>query len=446
MVLDQYDLEPGDDTYKFMERMVADSTVSHVLVVCDKEYADKANARRAGVGVESQIISKEIYEGVEQSKFIPIVTEFSSDGKAILPVFMSSRFWIDFSSNEKVRDSWESLIRVLYDRPRLVKPKLGAIPKYLDEDSVENNSVIREKLEVFRSAVKARNPDIANHRAGLIASCVEFADGMRVKVPLTISDQDLGSKVVNDCKQLVASRDGLLDWLLFDLGAGDQSVESATLTDVLEKLLELKARPEELGAWSDKWFGAHSVFVYESFLYIVAALIRFKRADLLRSIFEFSYLLPPTDRGAEDFGRFDRFWGRSEVLSVVLQTPDGRNYFSTEAELIKRQATRTDLSFNEIMEAELLVFLASLTDNVCQWYPGTLHYAEYSWVSPFFLRATRHSDFELLARIVRIENADELRTRVRERFDTMNSNLMGNFRMQGSPFWSMMNLKNLDTL
>jgi hypothetical protein len=57
--------------------MVTDQDVTHVLVISDKTYAQKADARRKGVGTESQIISKEVYDKVEQSKFIPIVCEFA---------------------------------------------------------------------------------------------------------------------------------------------------------------------------------------------------------------------------------------------------------------------------------------------------------------------------------------------------------------------------------
>ena len=52
VILDIYDLRGGHDKYAFMERMVTDPSVSHVLVVCDKKYADKANARKSGVGTE----------------------------------------------------------------------------------------------------------------------------------------------------------------------------------------------------------------------------------------------------------------------------------------------------------------------------------------------------------------------------------------------------------
>ena len=59
-VLDVWSLKEGHDKYVFMESMVTDPNVSHVLIFCDAEYASKADARKAGVGTESQIISGEI--------------------------------------------------------------------------------------------------------------------------------------------------------------------------------------------------------------------------------------------------------------------------------------------------------------------------------------------------------------------------------------------------
>jgi hypothetical protein len=47
VILDPYDLKEGQDKYEFMERMVTDPEVTHVLVISDKGYADKAEARGA---------------------------------------------------------------------------------------------------------------------------------------------------------------------------------------------------------------------------------------------------------------------------------------------------------------------------------------------------------------------------------------------------------------
>ena len=88
VILDVWDLVEGDDKYAFMEKMVTDESVSHVLLFSDREYARKADARKAGVGTESQIVSSEIYAKAQQSKFIPVVCEFDDAGEPYLPTFL----------------------------------------------------------------------------------------------------------------------------------------------------------------------------------------------------------------------------------------------------------------------------------------------------------------------------------------------------------------------
>jgi len=43
VILDKWDLKEGHDKYAFMEKMVADTSVKKVLVISDKQYADKAD-------------------------------------------------------------------------------------------------------------------------------------------------------------------------------------------------------------------------------------------------------------------------------------------------------------------------------------------------------------------------------------------------------------------
>lgn len=133
VILDIWDLNEGDDKYAFMEKIVTDKSVSHVLVFCDLDYATKSDARKAGVGTESQIISREVYDKVRQSKFIPIACEFDSDGEPCLPTFLKSRIWIDFSSPEAANEHWEQLVRVLYGKPAFEKPTPGKPPAYIGQ-------------------------------------------------------------------------------------------------------------------------------------------------------------------------------------------------------------------------------------------------------------------------------------------------------------------------
>ncbi len=48
-----------------MERSVTDPAVSHVLIITDQSYQEKADKRSGGVGVETQIISPHVYQRVD---------------------------------------------------------------------------------------------------------------------------------------------------------------------------------------------------------------------------------------------------------------------------------------------------------------------------------------------------------------------------------------------
>src|ERR1700730_2772626 len=74
-ILDKWDLKEGHDANAFMERMVTDETVEEVIIVLDRKYADKANARKGGVGTETQIITPQIYASADQNKFVGVVSE-----------------------------------------------------------------------------------------------------------------------------------------------------------------------------------------------------------------------------------------------------------------------------------------------------------------------------------------------------------------------------------
>lgn len=83
VVLDKWDLKEGNDKYEFMERCVNDSSITKVLIICDKAYAQKANDRTGGVGDETVIISVKCTEMPRQEKFIPIIAERDEGGKGI---------------------------------------------------------------------------------------------------------------------------------------------------------------------------------------------------------------------------------------------------------------------------------------------------------------------------------------------------------------------------
>ena len=443
VVLDVWELKEGHDKYAFMERAVNDDTVTHVLMFCDSQYATKADGRKAGVGTESQIISKEIYDKVRQSKFIPIVCELDSEAEPYLPTFLKSRIWIDFSSPEAANENWEQLVRVLHGRPTHQKPSLGKPPAYVLAADTIPPSPAAAKFAALKQALLQGKPRVALYRQDFLDACYAYADSLRTRQRPEVPN--FGERVVADCGKLKHVRDHFVDWVLLEWGESPSKELNETLLTTLERLLELKLRPPELNQWSESWFDAHRVFVYETFLYVVAALLKSGAFASLHLVLTGHYLSPdPYGGSTGKFETFKAFYGQSESLRV-LDTPE-RKFYSPTAELVKRQADRTDIPFADVMQAELLILLMSFVGGDVYWFPQTLHYSGSQQGFPFFVRAAQHRNFLKLAEVTGIADANELRDAVRKGHERSGVSQWHTFRLYDRSFWTSMSMDALDTL
>ena len=442
VVLDKYELKEGHDKYQFMERMVTDPHVTHVLVFSDKIYAEKADARRAGVGTESQIISREVYEKIDQSKFIPLVCEFTQDHAPYLPAFLQSRIWIDFSSPEAINSNWEQLIRLLFGKPQYVKPALGTPPIYITSDVITPSTPAKFKLDAFREALLQEKKGISHFRSDLLESCILFVDALRVRNHPDLNN--LASTIVQDYRTMIPIRDHIVDWVLLESSIAPSEQFTEALLGFLERLREVRSRPKELSTYNEVWFEAHKLFTYETFLYIIASLIKTADYNSLHEILWALYIVPETEAyGSKSTCRYDDFYAYSEVINSVLATK-GHKLYSPAAELLKRNAQRTDIPFDDVIQADLLALLIALIDSNINWYPQTLLYSNRSQPFPLFLKATRHRYFKNLAKITGIESAGKLRELVQEGHKRLNTSNWHQFTFSNS-FAVALNLNNLDT-
>jgi len=122
-VLDQWDLKPGDDLPHFMETQL--ETADYILMICTKNYVEKANAGAGGVGYEKMIMTSSLLPKIDNNKVIPIIHQ---NGTAERPTFLKSKYYIDFSNKEDSEDSLAELLRHLLDTPLLEKPEIGSNP------------------------------------------------------------------------------------------------------------------------------------------------------------------------------------------------------------------------------------------------------------------------------------------------------------------------------
>jgi len=443
VVIDIYDLIEGQDKFAFMERMVTDTSISHVIIFSDKKYAVKANNRKDGVGTESQIISKEVYEKVNQSKFIPIVCEFNENGKPLLPTYLQSRIYIDFSTPEAVNNNWERLVRLIHGKPSDQKPTLGKPPAYITSEVQIPTSHIQLKLNLLKQIILQGKKGVSDYRNDFITACIDYADDLRIRENPSVPS--LGAKVLEDACKLIPIRNYLVDWVLFESNTTTITEFNECLLEIFEKLVEVKSRPIELTSWYDTWFDAHSIFVYETFLYSIAALIKNKSYETLHELFTAYYLIPESERtGDELFQTFQTFWGHAESLQEVL-APEGKKLFGPSAEFLKKYADRSDLPFNTLIEADLLAFMMACLNPKVWWYPQTILYAPYTGGNYLlFGKATQHKYFLNLGIVTGINDANILRENVKEGLKRIVFKRA--YFHNSDSIWRKLNMEKLDTL
>ena len=179
VTLDVWSLKDGQDKYVFMEKMVTDSDINKVLIICNRDYAEKADCRKGGVGTESTIMSDEIYSKADQTKFLPVVFEKDNDGMIYKPHFLKSRIHIDMSSDDCYEMGYDQLLRDIFDKPLIKKPALGCMPAYLDTDEPVflSTAVEQRFLKVKNEASSSFKDGIERYFEKLIASLDQFRIG-----------------------------------------------------------------------------------------------------------------------------------------------------------------------------------------------------------------------------------------------------------------------------
>lgn len=122
-ILDQWELQPGDDLTHFMEKNLA--SADRVLMICTDNYVAKANSGIGGVGYEKMIVTSDLLKSIDTNKVIPIIRQAGTKG---VPTFLKTKLFIDFSKDDEAEFSFDELIRTLVDAPLFKKPPIGNNP------------------------------------------------------------------------------------------------------------------------------------------------------------------------------------------------------------------------------------------------------------------------------------------------------------------------------
>ncbi len=370
-VMDIYDLKDGQDKNKFMEQMVNDPTVNKVLLICNKEYADKANARKGGVGIESTIVSEEIYSNAEQTKFIPVVFEYDVNGKACVPTFVKSRIFIDLSSEDKFTEGYDQLLRDIYDKPMHKRPVLGVMPTYLREDKPAFLPTAH-KVETIKKSILEGRLNVEILIQDYLELFLSILPSYKIKYE-EFNATNFIQKVEEGIIQMLPLRDDFISFL--QIIAKTSYCTGELFVDFIEHYLQTlednKIDLLEGGQLDSLIFDHFRYFNYDWFLSISQVLINSERFDVLFAIVKSHYCVVNRNHliKSVDEKSFMSFQSYNYTLNKYKNNT-GR--YSVVADTVYNNATK--IQADDLIKTDLLLFYLSLiypskNDFEFHWYP-----------------------------------------------------------------------------
>ena len=385
VIIDIWDLQDGQDKNKFMEQMVANPEVKKVLLICTKEYAEKANTRKGGVGIESTIVSEEIYTNAEQTKFIPVVYEYEND-KPCVPVFAKSRIFIDLSSDEKFEGGYDQLLRDIYDKPRFQRPPIGKMPSYLAADDPIMLPT-SNKVKGIKSAIMAANPNtyllIRDYLDLFLSSLLNYKIDYH-----TINNSNFIEVVEKSINEMLPLKDDFLDFIMTVVGT--QYLTKELLSDFFERMLQLYADNEislyEGNSIDCVCFDNYRYFNHDLFLSIVTILLSKEQFEMVHELVSHHFCIVEERRmSSPQELSFMRFRTYNYTLNQYKNDRHQLSRVSVVADTMKQHAVK--VRFDDMVRTDLLLYYLSLIypskDSLeLYWFPELSVYNQQFFVLP----------------------------------------------------------------
>ena len=407
VILDKWDLKEGHDAVAFMEKMVTDPEIKKVAIICDEKYAVKADGRAGGVGTETQIISREVYENQAQEKFVAVVCGKDESGKAHLPTYYKSRIYVDLSEADRYADNFERLLRWIFDKPLYVKPEVGKKPSFLSQ----GEHVSLGTTAIFKRCVDA----IKNHKAHAAGAfdeyCTAFVENLE-KFRISKTDGEFDEVVIKNIEEFLPFRNEAIQLFIAIAQYAPEEQFIQRLHRFFESMIPYMSRPQSISQFNEWDFDNYKFIVHELFLYALAVLLKHDRIEQANYLLQQQYYLP----GNSDYGRdvmvsFIVF--REYMRSVERRKKRlGLRRLSLRADLLKERCAGTGIDFRYLLQADFVSFIRAeveAQDELKRWWPETLLYLGH-FNSPFeiFARSVSKAYFNKSKVLLSIETPKDL--------------------------------------
>ncbi|PZT98089.1 MAG: hypothetical protein DI622_22665, partial [Chryseobacterium sp.] len=327
------------------------------------------NNKSGGVGIESLIISDDIYNQTSQTKFIPIVMEYDNDGNPLVPTFVKTRIFIDLSNENDFEENYEKLIRNIYNKPLSKRPPIGKMPIHLLDDG-PIYLLTANKVSTLKNSLINNKPNskllIKDYLNTFIDALLSFKIDSR-----SLDHSNFIDKVEKSIDDLQALKNDFLDFINVICKFSSESFEN-DIFDFFENLLQtfedndiLLVSGNSLDSLSHDNF---KFFLYDLFLSIISTLIKYEKFEEISILVKNNFIISRKS-GKTDVVNFVKFRTYNYTLNEFKNRSINPKRISVVADKIKQYATI--MNFKDLKEADLLLYYLSL------FYPGKNQFFKY---------------------------------------------------------------------
>lgn len=404
VILDKWNLHEGQDAVAFMEQMVTNPEITKVAIISDRVYAEKADGRRGGVGTETQIISREVYENQDQNKFVVVAVERDDEGKVYVPTYAKSRIHIDLSVEETYADHFEKLLRWIYNKPLHVRPPLGKTPSFL----VEDPQILLGNSAAFRrcqDAIRNNKPSAVGAFDDYTVVLIENLEKLRISG----GQAEFDELVVKSIEDFLPYRNEVIQILVTVYQYSTGIELSQKVHRLFEGLIRYLGRSTTSRYdWDND---NYRFIVHELFLYALAIMLKHERFTDAQIMLEQNYFVGDNlEYRRQSMVGYPVF---REYMKSLVHRNERLNLrrLSLRADFLKQRASGTGLDFRYLMQADFLAFMRAELKygEYDRWWPETLLYAnrrEHTF--EIFARAESKSYFNRIKGVLGIEDISEI--------------------------------------
>ena len=377
VLFDKYEVKPGNELNDFMEKSVKDETVTGVLILLNEEYQKKADARIGGVGKETQILSEELYNHVDQTKIIPIIFERNDEGKECKPKYLGSTCFVDLTDEASYDENFRLLCKAIYGEDEYVKPELGATPTWITEPVL----IQSENFVKYKSIKAQNNGEIAKQ---------QFKDCLNdLKERIKEYNTGTNGELLEKYNELRVFRDEYLELVKNGFYVKDFDRHIATFFDDIHSCqLDSTMYNKEL----------KDIMLQEMFIYTIAFFIKNSKFESA------AYCLGKTYNNSiskDGFASYKCLYCTNfEKLAQAVRTHDGKEYIDAIGTLWVNSINIDFCTCDEFILADLILYNYTLFGKNfglrLHWYPHTYIYGNSFYgkeVLLYFAKKLQTSEF-----------------------------------------------------